>query len=373
MAGSNESLAAKYTSVRSQTVSLCNPLAIEDYLIQPMADASPPKWHLAHVTWFFEVFLLKSNIPDYIPFHPAYEMLFNSYYNGVGEFFPRARRGHLSRPTVAEIMAYRECIDERMLTFLSQDLSEENVFAINLGLHHEQQHQELLLTDLKYNFGNNPLYPAYTDKESDTSSTDCSYNFAPVAGGIYEIGAETPSAQSFVYDNESPRHEVLVGDFEIGNRLVTNGDYQEFIEDEGYNRYELWLSDAWTKINENGGIDSPQYWVKIDGAWHEYTLSGCRPLQSDVPVCHVSGYEADAFARWKNARLPTEQEWEVMAADLPITGNFVESENFHPTPVEEGPAAGGPAAGDPAAGGPAAGGPASQTEMPKQVFGDVWE
>ena len=329
-------------------MSLCQPLEIEDYLIQPMENASPPKWHIAHVTWFFETFLLKPYDPRYQLYNPAYEVLFNSYYNGVGKQFPRAKRGHLSRPTVGEIISYREYVDTRMVRFMERELSEDIVFAITLGLHHEQQHQELMLTDIKYNFGSNPLLPAYAPQQPGFSEVESPTCFVPFKAGIHEIGAEPSSVTRFSFDNESPRHEVIVGDFEMADRLVTNREYLQFLRDDGYSRAELWLSDAWSVIDQPDGIRCPQYWMRIDDEWFEYTLSGVQPLQLNQPVCHISGYEADAYARWKNARLPTEQEWEIMADDVVVKGNFVESGRYHPHA-------------------------AMGSSGLKQVFGDAWE
>ena len=316
-----------------------------------MDDASPPKWHLAHVTWFFETFLLKSHVPDYQIYHPGYEVLFNSYYNGVGELYPRQKRGLLSRPTVAEVMAYRQHVDREMLRFMDHELSEDIVFKIRLGLQHEQQHQELLVTDIKYNLGNNPLHPVLISSRGRESGSDLKphtdLDFVSFEGGIREIGAEAGRSFPFAFDNESPRHQVLVRDFEIADRLVTNGDYLQFMADDGYVRSELWLSDAWALLGDTK-INCPLYWRWIDNAWFEYTLTGLLPLRLDEPVCHVSGYEADAFARWKNARLPTEQEWEVMAENVPVEGNFLETENYHPRPSQN-------------------------DRQINQVFGDAWE
>jgi ergothioneine biosynthesis protein EgtB len=339
---------AGYTAVRQQSLDICKPLEVEDFQVQPMDDASPPKWHLAHVTWFFETFILKPFVPGYVPYDDAYEMLFNSYYNGVGEQFPRPRRGLLSRPTVAKVMAYREYVDERMMRLLEGELNDELLFRLLLGLNHEQQHQELLFTDFKYNFGNNPLYPAYVDRSPPESGAPGAMEFVECPRGIYEIGTAT-DGREFTFDNESPRHEVLLGDFALASRPVTNAEYLEFVEDGGYRRPELWLSDAWSLINTRpGGFDRPLYWVRREDAWREYTLAGIRPLQVDAPVCHVSGYEADAYARWRGCRLPSEAEWEVMAQEQPIQGNLVESGNLHPVP-------------------------SPATEGLQQVFGDVWE
>jgi len=310
-----------------------------------MDDASPPKWHLAHVSWFFETFLLKPHVRSYKPFNAAFEVLFNSYYNGVGKQFPRSKRGLLSRPTVAEVRAYRRHVDREMTRLMENELTEDIVFKITLGLNHEQQHQELLLTDIKYNLGHNPLYPALVSADTGVAEPLNQLDFVAFEGGVYEIGKD--ANPQFSFDNESPRHEVLVGDFEIGNQLITNRDYLQFIHENGYGRSELWLSDAWSWLAKEK-IKAPLYWHNIDNNWFEYTLSGFQPLQPDQPVCHVSGYEADAFARWKEARLPSEQEWEVMAGDISTSGNFLETELYHPRPYQ-------------------------QPQPLNQVFGDVWE
>lgn len=324
----------RFDAVRARSLSICEPLAIEDYVIQPMADASPPKWHLAHVTWFFETFVLKPSISGYEPFDASYEYLFNSYYNGVGEQFPRPKRGLLSRPTVDEVVAYRAHVDRHMTDLLSGELPADMRFTVTLGLHHEQQHQELMYTDLKYNLGNNPLYPAYHDREPENArAVPGALAFTPFEGGIHRIGRET-DAEGFGFDNESPRHEVLLRDFSLANRLVTNGEFLAFVEDDGYRRPELWLSDGWSLINSaDEGFCAPLYWVQREGQWYEYTLAGLERLDPAAPVCHVSGYEADAYARWAGYRLPSEAEWEVAAASAPPAGNLVETGRLHPAPA----------------------------------------
>ena len=343
-------LTDQYNKVRRTTVEFCKPLETEDYLIQPMDDASPPKWHLAHVTWFFETFILKPNLENYQPFNEAFEVLFNSYYNGIGEQFPRSKRGHLSRPTVAETLNYRDYVDERMNKLLMQDLPEETRFAISLGVHHEQQHQELIFTDLKYNLGHNPLHPAYQTAlnaehmEQTPSVADLAYR--KFKGGIYKVGTNRPTAAEFVYDNESPIHDVLLQDFQIADRLVTNQEFLNFIEADGYTQPALWLSDAWSSVASQK--PHPLYWRQINGDWFEYTLNGLLPLQLNAPVCHVSGYEADAYARWSGRRLPTEAEWEIAARDLNLEGNFAGTGRLHPQPI-------------------------SDKNKSYQMFGDVWE
>ena len=384
---SQKTLLDRYLEVRQQTLTLCAPLEVEDYQIQPMDDASPPKWHLAHTSWFFETFILKRQLPDYQVFHPAYEMLFNSYYNGVGELWPRPARGLLSRPTLEEVFAYRRHVEQHMAALLSTRASSALRFMVELGINHEQQHQELLLTDLKYNLGNNPLKPAYL-------SHDLKHNFnndlkhapehapAPRAlsklcfiefgGGEFEVGANP--ALGFVFDNEAPRHRVLLHDFALANRPVTNGEYQEFIEDGGYERAELWLSDAWDccRADKEGRHQkrwtSPLYWSRReDGSYWEYTLGGERKVDPNQPVCHVSAYEADAYARWRGCRLPTEFEWERGASGLSLEGNFVETGAYHPGAFAA-------AAADVAAVAANAADVAKRRHSGLEcMFGDVWE
>lgn len=342
-------LTSKFCATRLRSVEICKPLEIEDYVIQPSEDASPPKWHLAHTSWFFETFLLKPYLPGYQLFDSAYEYLFNSYYNGIGAQFPRTKRGTLSRPTVAEVQDYRRHVDEGMGQLLRRELNDDVTFRITLGLHHEQQHQELMLTDLKFNLGHNPLFPAYNSlEESGQESSLVPLEFRSISGGVKEIGHEPPLAEKFVFDNESPRHKVFVGDYQIANRVVTNGEYLAFIENGGYEAASLWMSDAWSLISGAEGFKQPLYWVQRHNEWFEYTLSGLQPLVLNNPVTHVSGYEADAFARWSDARLPTEQEWEYAATKFnPVDGNFYESGTLHPLPAS-----------------------ASKGD---QFFGDVWE
>jgi ergothioneine biosynthesis protein EgtB len=341
-------VAQRYGTVRDATTQLSAPLAAEDMAVQPMPDASPTKWHLAHTTWFFETFVLKPAARNYRPFHPQFEYLFNSYYNTLGPQWYRPHRGLLTRPTVAEILAYRAHVDAAMSRLL-----EDGAFpapVVELGLHHEQQHQELMLTDVKYLLSQNPLRPIYRE---DTRALKVSA--APAAawiegppggaggagGGIHAIGYDGPG---FAFDNEYPRHDELLRPFRISNRLITNAEYLTFIADGGYRRPELWLSDGWTAVRERGW-EAPLYWADHEGSWWSYTLTGFRPLDAAEPVCHVSYYEADAYARWRGARLATEAEWEVTARDTPVTGNFVESRRFHPAPGDGG----------------------------TQLFGDVWE
>ena len=331
-----------YSTVRAQSLALCRPLAPDDYGVQPILDASPPKWHLAHTTWFFETFLLRAFVPDYKPFHPAFEVLFNSYYEGIGEQFPRPLRGTLSRPTVAEVMEYRAHVDEAMAKLLDADdpMIQDR---IELGLHHEQQHQELLVTDLKANLGLNPLKPAYREGgDAASHGARKPIAFAEFPGGVMEVGAHF--GDGFRFDNECPRHKVYLDDFALADRLVTNAEYAEFIAAGGYDTPALWLSEGWTWRRENS-VEAPMYWRR-DGGWHEYRLDGERPLLDRTPVTHVSYYEADAYARWAGARLATEMEWEVVAAGQPVQGNFADG-GLHPEAARDGGMA--------------------------QVFGDCWE
>ena len=322
----------QYESVRRQSVHICEPLEIEDYLVQPMTDASPPKWHLAHITWFFETFVLKPFLPGYQPFSDAYEVLFNSYYNGVGEQHPRAKRGLLSRPTVADILEYREYVDGHMKSLLTGNITPEVNFRTMLGINHEQQHQELLFTDLKYNLGHNPLSPVYQQSKSTPDAEPQALKFLEFPGGIYQIGVD--AEDGFSFDNESPRHDVLIEDYCLANRLVTNAEFVEFIENGGYQRPELWLADAWAQQRSEGKLNAPLYWRKQQKEYFVYTLGGLLPVNPLEPVCHVSAYEADAFARWKGARLPTEMEWEVATKDQVQEGQFVEDGFYHPIPAD---------------------------------------
>jgi ergothioneine biosynthesis protein EgtB len=313
-----------YQAVRSCTEALCEPLAADDYVIQSMADASPVKWHLAHTTWFFETFLLTPHLPGYKPFHPQFGVLFNSYYNAVGPLWPRLQRGLLSRPTVAEVYRYRAYVDEHMATLLGR--GEDRVAdTVVLGLNHEQQHQELIVTDLKNAFAVNPLHPVYREALPDSGELPAQ-TWVPFPERLSWIGHD---GDGFAYDNEGPRHRVFVEAFALANRPVTNAEYRMFMVDGGYERPELWLSEGWaTRLDRRW--TAPLYWEKQDGEWLAVTLAGLRPLEPAEPVCHVSYYEADAFARWAGARLPTEAEWETAAAGVAFGGHFLESGRFHP-------------------------------------------
>jgi ergothioneine biosynthesis protein EgtB len=341
-------LAERFRSIRDATRALAAPLSAEDCTIQSMPDASPVKWHLAHTTWFFETFVLAPHRPGYRPFDPAYRVLYNSYYNAVGERHPRPERGMLSRPALDEIHAYRRHVDEAVLELLAQErLPGEPAALIDLGLHHEQQHQELILTDVKDLLARNPLKAAYQKPWPLVPVRARERRWLGHEAGVYEIGHAGPE---FCFDNEAPRHRVWLEAFEIATHPVTHGDFIEFIDDGGYRRPELWLSAGWDLVTARKW-QAPQYWERRDGAWHTFTLHGVAPVDPHTPVCHVSFYEAEAFARWANERLPTEAEWEIAARAAPIAGNFLESGALHPLPLREAPADGTPA----------------------QVFGDVWE
>jgi ergothioneine biosynthesis protein EgtB len=327
-------LTEAYTEVRQRSEALCAPLRTDDYQVQSVLETSPPKWHLAHVTWFFETFLLKPFLPGYRPLDSRYEQLFNSYYNSVGAFHPRADRHTLSRPTVSEVYEYRAHVDRHMNALADGGAARhrgEVEKRIELGMHHEQQHQELLLMDIKRNFYANPLYPAYADRRHPGGREAPPLRWLEFPGGIRELGYE---GEAFSFDNERPRHKVFLRDYRLGSRLVTNGEYLEFVEAGGYARPELWLSDGWTAIHERGW-KTPLYWTRLDDSWQEMTLSGLHALRPAAPVCHLSYYEADAYARWRGARLPTEAEWEAAAAGEPIEGNFMESALYHPGKAED--------------------------------------
>ncbi len=347
-----QSLAARYDAVRRFSGHLCEPLETEDFVLQSMPDASPTRWHLAHTTWFFETFVLERFLPGYRPFHPDFKVLFNSYYNLVGDQFPRPQRGLLSRPTVREVLAYRRHVDDNMQRLLGGDAPDPELAAVvDIGLHHEQQHQELILTDLKHAFSHNPLLPVYRQQPHEPPADAPPLKWLPRAAGLHEIGHAGPG---FSYDNERPRHRVFVEPFAIGARLVTCGEYMHFIDEGGYRTPALWLSDGWAAVQQHGWR-APLYWHDRDGQWWHYTLAGARPVNPAEPVCHVSYFEADAFARWAGARLPTEAEWEIAAGDAAVAGNFVETGRFHPAACDTG------------------GDGSSEAAQPAQMFGDVWE
>jgi ergothioneine biosynthesis protein EgtB len=323
-----EPLIGLYESVRRCTEVLCKPLTTEDYVVQSMPDASPVKWHLAHTTWFFETFLLTSRLQDYRPFHPEFRVLFNSYYDSVGSRWPRSQRALLTRPTVAEVFAYRAHVDKHMAQFLrkaSAETLEQSAATVMLGVNHEQQHQELILTDLKHAWAANPLHPVYREALPDNgiSPPHCWLAFPE---GLAWIGHDQ---SSFAFDNELPRHQVFLHSFQLASRLVTNAEYLAFVNDGGYERPELWLSDGWV-TRQAQEWNAPLYWEEQDGEWSIITLAGLRRLRDDEPVCHVSFYEAEAFARWAGARLPTEAEWETAASSGAPRGHFLEGGHFHP-------------------------------------------
>lgn len=300
----------RFASVRARTTDICEPLQPEDMVPQPVEFVSPPKWHMAHTTWFFEEFVLKSHLPGYQCFHEDFSYLFNSYYNTVGKRVLRADRGNLSRPGVDEVYEYRRYVDQAMLDLLSRSESEAVVHElVELGLNHEQQHQELLLTDLKYILGHNPVFPVYREGFSLVSQKGADGNLGSVVieEGVYEVGF---SGDGFHYDNERGRHKVYLHACELSQSLVTSGEYLEFIEDGGYQNHNLWLDDGWAWVKQNQ-IQAPLYWHRVDGEWWQYQLSGFAAVDPSTWVSHVSYYEAWAFAQWKGMRLPTESEWEV--------------------------------------------------------------
>ncbi len=324
------SLADHYRAIRALTERLCEPLAPEDYQLQSMPDASPPKWHLAHTAWFFETFVLAPVERDFRPFHPQFGFLFNSYYEAVGARWPRAARGLLSRPTVAEVMAYRRAVDERVLGLLER-VEPEIAAIVELGLNHEQQHQELLLTDLKHAFGLNPLRPAYAKPRTASPSDAAPLRWHDFPAGVRSLGHD---GAGFSFDNELPRHRIFLEPFQIASRLVTAGEYLAFLDDGGYRRPELWLADGWA-TRQNETWEAPLHWEKDSGEWSVFTLSGVRPLSAHEPVCHVSFYEAEAFARWAGARLPTEGEWETAVSGREVAGNFLDTGALHPVVADD--------------------------------------
>ena len=306
----NIELKIRFELVREQTERICAPLEIEDYIVQPMANVSPPKWHIGHTTWFFEEFLLKKYNKDYKVFHKDFSFIFNSYYNNVGERVERPNRGFLSRPPVREVIKYRQYVTQKCVELLESSPSDEVLDIFEIGINHEQQHQELLVYDIKYILGTQPLLPVY-GKEF-TTQEETKTGFFSFKAGLYEIGARD---LGFTYDNEHGRHQVYLQDFEISKSLVSNGEYLEFIKAGAYKDFNLWLSEGWDFI-QNEKIDAPLYWKLINGEWYNYTLNGFEKVAMEAPVQHVSFYEAQAFATWKGMRLPTEFEWECAADKL---------------------------------------------------------
>jgi ergothioneine biosynthesis protein EgtB len=354
-------LAEDFCRVRSRSLALCAPLTPEDMMVQSSADASPVKWHLAHTTWFFETFVLREFVPGYRPFHADFVWLFNSYYNAVSAQPEKRLRSSFSRPTAEEILAYRHYVDSAVEELASGEPPEDARVRIILGLNHEQQHQELLLTDIKHAFWSNPLHPVYAPGKIAAKSTASPLRWVEFAGGLVEIGHQ---GNNFCFDNETPRHRMFLEPFRLASRLVTCAEYLRFMEDGGYARPELWLSEGWSTVQSEGWA-APLYWRRDDAhsPWQVFTMRGMAALDDMMmtPICHISYFEADAFARWSGKRLPTEAEWEIAAVSpqLPstgrhaapsnaVSGNLMESEVFYPLPAEA----------------------ASQME---QVFGDVWE
>lgn len=321
-----------YNNVRQQTQFLCDPLEIEDFVVQPIVDVSPLKWHLGHTTWFFETFVLVPHLKGYKLFNKKYPYIFNSYYISAGDRWTRANRGQLTRPTVNEVFEYRKCVNEHMNELLGGNAATQEIAnLITLGCNHEQQHQELFLYDIKRILGDNPLFPEYRVVEKQQNVTSSKKGWLSVDEGIHEIGFE---GDGFHFDNEEGRHKVFLHAFEIESGLVTNGEYLEFVNANGYGSHQYWLSEAWDWVNQNS-IKAPRYWHQEDGGeWWHYTLGGFEKINENDPVAHISYYEADAFARWKGLRLPTEFEWEVAcnlhSSDIPDVANFVEKKQFQP-------------------------------------------
>jgi len=337
-------LLARYRAVRGDSDSIAAPLTAEDATVQTMVEVSPTRWHLAHTTWFFETFVLEACERPFEPFHPEYRVLFNSYYNTVGQQFPRHQRGLITRPGLDEVRAYRAQVDERMQRLITDPgRLEGHAGVIEIGLQHEQQHQELMLTDIKHVLSVNPLDPVYVETVSRPAPEVGELTWHSFDAGVRHIGFE---GEGFAFDNERPRHRAFVEPFAIASRPVTNREFLTFVEAGGYEDPMLWLSDGWATVLERGWF-APLYWRKTKEGWCDFSLGGRRALRLDEPVCHASHYEADAYARWAGARLPTEAEWEVAAAGRPIEGNFAGSGRLHPQPA-----------------------PAGELV---QLFGDVWE
>jgi len=346
--GARAGLADEFRRVRALTEHLCEPLAIEDYGLQVVPEASPPKWHLAHVSWFYETFLLLPSLDGYRPFDPRFAHLFNSYYEQTGSgFWPRAERGLLSRPRVEEVYDYRRHVDAAMLRLIEQCDAERWArveLRLRIGLNHEQQHQELLLTDIKRNLAHNPLRPAYrADLAAPPPGVPEPLDWVSFDGGLVEIGA---GPEGFAYDNERPRHRAFLEPFALADRLVSNAEFLAFVEDGGYHDPAHWLSDGWARVRAEGW-EAPLYWERVDGQWQTLTLGGMRPLDPAEPVCHVSYYEADAYASWAGKSLPTEAQWEHAAAGVERAGNFLDSALLHPRPA--------------------------RGSGLRQLFGDLWE
>ncbi|MEX0722450.1 MAG: ergothioneine biosynthesis protein EgtB [Gracilimonas sp.] len=337
-----------FKTVRSFTEKITEPLEIEDYVVQVTENASPAKWHLAHTTWFFETFLLEKEVKDYDPVHPQYSYLFNSYYLQTGVPHCRARRGNISRPTVKQVFEYRKSINEHVIDLIRSATEEQYkkwAPIIEIGIHHEQQHQELLMTDLKYMFAQNPLNIAYKKVDRPRVESIPELSWSSFKEGVFEVGHK---GDGFGYDNEFPRHKTYIHDFELANRLVTNGEYIEFIESGAYGEPQWWLDEGFSTIRDEGW-QAPLHWQRKEGEWCQFTLSGMEKVDPNEPVAHVSYFEADAYARWKGFRLPTEQEWEVATESLKVEGNFVDAGYLHPAALQ------------------------TEEEGLQQMFGEVWQ
>ena len=344
-------LRERFLQTRALTVELARPLTSEDCTVQSMPDVSPTKWHLAHVTWFFETFVLKPNEMSFRPFHPAFEFLFNSYYNAVGEQFARSRRGLLTRPSRDEVLDWRSEVDRRVVALLEEfearnEPEVEALGLIDLGLHHEQQHQELLLMDIKHVLSCNPLHPTYRENAPGVLTASRPLSWIERSAGVVEIGN---AGTGFCFDNETVRHPVSLTAHRLATRLVTNDEFRRFVDDGGYRRPQWWLADGWQTAREQRW-QAPLYWLRRDGDWHEFTLAGIRPLDPHAPVCHVSWFEASAYAEWAGARLPTEAEWEAAAEPQSVTGNLLDVGCLHPSVTND-----------------------ESAQPLAQLYGDVWE
>lgn len=345
---SRENILKSYQKVRQFSHTITDTLEPEDFVIQPMENASPTKWHLAHTSWFFETFVLSKYEPEFKSMHPQYAYLFNSYYLQTGVPFTRSKRGVISRPTVENVFEYRAYVDEQITAFINN--ADENIWneaakVIEIGINHEQQHQELILTDIKFTLAQNPLLPVFKEIEEKHINHLPDLKWVQFDEGIIEIGHP---GNTFIYDNEHPLHKTFIQNHSLSDRLITNGEYLDFMNDNGYSRSELWLDEGWSAVN-NESWQSPLYWFKRDNEWWTFTLGGARKLNLNEAVTHVSFFEADAFARWMDARLPTEQEWENASKSASLNGNFVEDEYYHPIPVSQ------------------------EGDELKQIYGDVWE
>jgi ergothioneine biosynthesis protein EgtB len=344
LSGISARLAPRYAEIRALTETLAAPLSAEDQCVQSMPDASPTKWHLAHTTWFFETLVLKPHAAGYREYNPRYAYLFNSYYEALGARHPRPSRGLLTRPQVEDVMAYRHHVDAAMSELFASAATDAFAQIAELGLHHEQQHQELLLTDIKHAFSCNPLLPAYVPPVPTAVPEPAPLEWIAMRGGIVDIGHED---EDFAFDNERPRHPVMLAPFRLASRPVTNGEYLEFMEDGGYAKPQFWLSDGWATVQREGWT-APLYWLRGDSGWDAFTLNGVQPVKRDEPVTHVSFYEAAAYAAWAGKRLPTECEWEAVAGHAPVEGNLLDPARPHPKA-------------------------AARAGGLQQLYGDVWE